>query len=444
MSISIKKNVLIKLLVFCLSLAFFVSNGTNHSFVYAEPSSVSNIGYFYSTQAVNTQTKVYVILNSDEYNWAIECGRTINQEFYVPLNNDDFYELENTEPDAIDPPPLIRYFYYATSTSPIITGKRMLSNNLDSLLFVLTYKTNAASAYGIENSKNAILGYIRAINANYVGDGYGFSDSWTIICGNHQSSLPSVLNGLYAGGGIKIYEYFASFISGNDYNSELYGNCGTYYLSLHYYLVDPLTENACIDLIHMFASLDGVIEGTGEATQSLELTPYITKDTYRYLVSWAGDLQTAAKSVWLASSSISSFEDVLSGNYGFDYYDYYADLDAVNIGTRVNLGTCGNISSLLASYYEDLVDEVFEREELFIEKVASTHVFNCNDTEEAFIDITCDMLRLLVFNNIFIDGFEFVGDYLKYHLLYNNLTFTSYQSRCMIETNFLDYLEISY
>lgn len=409
----------------------------------AETNSLHSIGYFYSTQMVSTQTKVYV--SNIEMGWAQECGRTIYQEFYIPFNIGESDEIEIYDPNIIDPPPVIRYFYYATPSSPIITDKRTLYNDLDSLVFVLQYMETTALQYNLSDPKNEILGFIRSININYIdGEDSNLINEWEIICGDYDNNLRSILNGKYAGGGIKLYEYFSSFMSYEDFNTDLYGSIPFPYFHYNYNFVDPYTGEDCIDLIHMFASLDGIFKGTGETTQNFVVFNYITKDTFRHLVSWGGDLQTATTSVFLEELQNFSFDDVLSGDYQFGYNDYYADIDAVNIATNIDLSSCSNLSSLIADYYDNLCDDVFDRQELFVDKVASTLSSLNLSVSEKFVIAVADMLNL---DSNLGPNLPNPLDFAKYKFLFysqNSLEMVPYGCRLNMAEAFLDYFGVIY
>lgn len=431
-----KKSALITIVVLCSFLNQVVSNKRTVCTL-AETENVADIGFFYSTQMVNQQTKVYV--SSMEADWAIECGRTLYQEIASPVQ---FTQIEYLNPYHINPEPLIRNYYYATVTEPKIVGKKLLKNDLESLLFILNFMEDASSSYGISDANNAILGYIRSINKQYVGSYLNLIDEWKIICGNHQSSLFSMMDAMYAGGGIKIKEYFASFVSQNEYNQEEHGIVRDSYLQLDLKLVDPYNHNNRLDLIHFFASLDGTFENTGETTQQYIVFDYLTKDIYRYLISWGGDLQTAAKAIHYSNLYVFDFDDILFGNYSFSYDDYYADIDAVNIATRIDLSSCESISALISNYYDNLILETFFREELFIEKVASTAnpSYSYLSDYSAFVSITADILKMN--GNLQDNGFV-MYDYVKYHLMsVDNGAFASYFFRHNLEVTFLEHLGI--
>ena len=412
--------------------------------LYAENQSF--IGTFYTAEKVSSQTKVY--LNDVTMPWAIACNRDIYQEI-GPLNGDN--EIQSIGNNLNGAPNVVHYFYYATPYEPKITGTRALYNDLSSLLFVLEYLETIASTFNLSDSKNAILGYIRGINIDYTNSLTYFNNEiinvWNTVCGSYQSSLKTYVNEFYAGGGVKINEYFASFIHSSKYNYEYYGLCNSTYLTMNVCLVNPVSSLSGIDLIHMFASLDGLFEGTGSSTNNYTFGDTITENTFRYLVSWGGDLQFAAKS--LQNSNVSSFDfcDVLQGDYGFDYHDFYADIDATNIATSVNLTNCDNLSDLIDDYYDDLLQNEFEREDLFIAKIASTANpdYSFLSDDGAFLYYSADILKIDGNLNNPIANFY---DPLKYHLMFyfNDLHIptgiVSFQYRYNLELAFLDYFGI--
>ena len=149
---------------------------------------------------------------------------------------------------------------------------------------------------------------------------------------------------------------------------------------------------------------------------------FINSNYYRYIVSWGGDLQTAAKALYFSGNTNFTIYDVFSGNYTFDYCDLYADLDAVNIATDFDFLGSISLSSRIDLYYFNLTNNNIDRKTSFINCIAST--INdplITDNNMKFLVALCDVLKLST--NLQEKPWT-VYDYAKYKLMLVN----SYQS----------------
>ncbi len=321
--------------VLCASLL------TNPKFSKAEATEtpIQYIGDLYRIKMVSSRTKV--IINDPTIEALVmEAGRTIEREVVPGFGGGVGGDL----PPIIERPGIRRskptlgpvfqdyqYYYYATPTEPIILGKVAMYNTKDSLKTAIEYLEDIADFYGYTTNEknNSVLGYIRSINKTYLGL------NWTGVAGNNHTSFIQAVNSLTSIGSMNIRDYFASFIDSKYYNSSLYGDCGEYAVN-NFCLYDPFTKKADIDIIHMFGSMDGIFEKTSDLTLFTNL--FMKKSTISYLVSWAGDLQTAATNTFTAGElNIVSFETVFNGGFGFPYSDFYADVDAYLIACKQSL-----------------------------------------------------------------------------------------------------------
>ena len=122
--------------------------------------------------------------------------------------------------------------------------------------------------------KNIVLGYIRSISSSYTG---GYYMAFDVIAGPIYSNMIDEINKKdkeeY---GLRLYEYFAQFLTFKDKDGKFVAN--SYNLNKHGFirdkymnadlkpvlLIDPFDSNKGIDLIHMFASIDGIYKKTEE------------------------------------------------------------------------------------------------------------------------------------------------------------------------------------
>ena len=193
-------------------------------------------------------------------------------------------------------------------------------------------------------------------------------------------------------GGLNPRDYFASFVQGT-YNQSLYGTSS--YSSLHYKMVNPCSSLQEIDLIHMFASFDGIASGTGAAVTTFPYNQIMKTWQYKYLISWAGDLQCAAAIAGNNNLTNFTFEYILSNSaYMFDYSDFYADIDAMNLGAICYLNTTNySISDYFSNYYNGLSSNSINRFQDFVSKATSLSNVT-GTTSEKLYKIVYDMLSL--------------------------------------------------
>ena len=404
---SLLKKISRSSIVLSLSIFFVTSVSGNINPVIATEEE-QYIGTILTIEHVTQTTKVYVI--GSLLDLAQQYGRTIYQEINSPLNDcanatidcvfmDNGY-YEGTR--EFQPP--VRYYYFANSLEPIITGSRAMYNDYESLIFALQYLEAEALYFGETDVGNSVLSY--------------------------KQIYP---------GGMRINEYFAAFLNDDElYDSNIYGTCNPYYLSLNLELINPSSNNVhhTIDLIHMFASMDGIFTNTEEATGDYPFN-LLEKNTYRHLVSWAGDLQSCTKICANLSFVPSSFQIILASSYyGFDYSDFYADLDAINIamGNSVN---SNSISYYVNNYFTSLSTNSTDRYTLFLNKIAGTVNNSSYTTNEKFVYKIKEMLGISLTNDNIINILDLAHTCLKYRIL---STDTDLNYRITIAERFIEYV----
>ena len=377
------------------------------------------IGEMYSIELVNQETKVYVP-NNGLLQTIISSGRTVHYEDIIP--GGEMNGGGNQSNNIVNPGDIIniitrRYYYFATPTKPKILSSCLMYNDYNSLKFALQYLEYLSFELGSDNA-NDVVGYIRGINSGYT------SDRYTHICGPINQSFIAAVN-LIDIEGLQINEYFASFLeSSASYNNSLYKECSATYTTKHYRFIDPISENKTIDLIHLFTSLDGIAYNTGS---DLSTGPYsYLSDTniFKFLVSWAGDLQTACVYVEEQEMSNYIFEDILEDSDStFDVYDYKADIDAFNIGIEMDF-SCDSVYLSFIDYYDNTISyfNYDTREQCFMDELSSLVQYNgITDPDIKFQKIIYEMLGVDEYGNSIFQTNILNPDYymccIKYHYL---------------------------
>ncbi len=414
------------LVVLTMVASFSFVNSISPTKVSAESSSdLVEIGILYDIEHVSQDTKVYV--SGTSKTWAEEAGRTIYEEVtYETLPGPGIGVLSDTaSPTSITYPVIAvtKYYYVADDTHGKIVDRHVMYNDYASLVHALEYLEAEANYYSTEdggaivndleysnNMVNSILGYVRGINDNYANewftidfdnddddDGLGIVNYWNEVAGEINNSFVTAVNSM-DNGGMKIKEYFASFVSNSSYNSELHGSIETEYLNNNYRMIHPLTNTATVDIIHMFTTMDGTIQHSRrEATNNI-LDTFLSMNEIRNLSGWAGDLQTAAKNYDYDEGTFSfttfDIESDVFGNSssGFGYEDLYADVDAVNIVGLLNSNEISSLAALVLDYYSSVTTATYKS--TFVTNVAKINDSDTTDITYSFCDIVYEMLAL--------------------------------------------------
>ena len=392
-----KKAILILLTLasFCLSL--FCPFVSFQKTVATGNDDIEDIGYLYTIQFVSTTTKV-IITDNNIFTYLNDIGRYYTYEWIdVPIGGDDPSPGTLGGGTIAEPNGgtirVKQYYYYATPTEPKIIGRTMLDNTVYSLRIALQYLENLATHYGnCTNTKDSILGYIRSISNRYVDAVMDFPPKWGIVCGPVDHDFVDYVDSITSVG-MTIREYLASFVKSSEYNDDEHSSCGNNYLQKELFLFDPINQAADIDLIHMFACMDGLYLNSGNIDGNPIFNYFVTSRTYRYLLTWAGDLQYCTKALWDDEQHvITSFYEIMSGEYGFDWKDFYADVDSINMTYGVSINDTFLLSSVVYTYYQNLTTNT-SRITTFVTNII--HLDNVNAT--------------LTFNNIKIIVYEMLA-----------------------------------
>lgn len=243
-------------------------------------------------------------------------------------------------------------------------------NNLDNLIYMVKRLEKFAENYTYSNNtrqniNNLTLGFIRTINKNY--DGQGASDNfldeltWDIICGNSDFNFNLYVSSNETSFDLTADQFFSSYLESiNDYNYESHSH---FPLCLKYELTDPLGSGQTIDLIHLFAAIDGIYSHTDN--NNLICKTVLGNDSYQKdLISWLGDLHTFTNQVADSNPDLNKLK-TYNNSYGhidfnefvgndadsFSSSDLLADIDAFNIVNFYLNNNVNSLSNAIIAYY---------------------------------------------------------------------------------------------
>lgn len=325
------------------------------------------IGYLFNVFRVTTETKIYITAN--ERALISEAGRELFME-EVP----EYGTLSNlNEPNGPISPKKYKYYYIADATYGIISNKVLLTNSYVSFVNAVHYLENAAKDYGLTSrhqTLNYIFEFIRTINKNYN------EESFQKIMG-HSFDISNFINYVNNAnhGGMKIVEYFASFIDGSF-----------------------------------------IITGTSGFASS-----QLSKMTFACLSGWAGDLQSTCFDMAKPTNDFSDFNferDVLENNTKFPYSDFYADIDGCNISYALNTNEELTFSEAIRTYYRKSIDSNFNQIHEFVELTLARCDYKDLSDIEKFKTLVYSMMAINYKDgNISDCGAFSLGQLLKYSLL---------------------------
>lgn len=326
------KKLLVLVLLF-ISIIAIEGNGVSAS-VNELAEIDGGIGVYVQTEPVMQTVKVYI---SEDMVSAVEATNTtvITESTRHQILWHVWYTYE--------------YYYYVDQFVDEVVEERVLTNDIDSLIFVIQELEGFASEYSQcdnEDINDCVLSYVRGINKGYVGGGSGVSAAqWYAAMGGINTGFIDYVDS-QDGTELEIAEFFSAFIPYDSYNEDDYGiDDGYSYFSyddnqfrnMNLGLEDPFNNGGYIDLIHMFASMDGIYNDSSQ----LVYTPNMS--------SWAGDLQTFASHLTEENINLSLIDNEMSSwhiytNYSEDFCDIInssdctfsdrdmlADVDAMNI-----------------------------------------------------------------------------------------------------------------
>ncbi len=335
------KKIICFLFIIFFTMFNINSNARDDVIIEESHSSYETIGYYATTQSVSSTKKIYI--DKSIVPFIISTRREVYNE-----NN--------------------KYYYYASPYVDKIVSIREIANDIDSVIFMVKELENRAKEKNSNEStyKNLCLGYLRSINNGYNDNGSRYGSKWGLLAGNTNENFVKEVNNDYSHG-LRFNEFFSQFINYDEYNKNLYGELDIKYrrsdTNPALRLIDPQGKNKKIDLIHMFASIDGIYCKTGAV---LSLGNNMNRD----IVSWNGDLQSAAKRLKYDMKDLnlntSNFYDIMDADIGCSEDDILADIDAMNITKGYFDIDDNSLADSLSAYYSIIKTYPFRRFTMFM------------------------------------------------------------------------------
>ena len=423
-----------------LSLSIFVID--KKFTLRTEAASTAYIGEYAITEPVNEKTKVYI--EPQMVNFIKSTGRKVYEEM-------EFIFFK-------------KYYYYANTFVEKVVDVKRIDNSVDSLIFMVGELENRLRPYSQEVlkqipvrtgspvpnispiNKNFTLGYIRSINSTY-DTGYG--KSWELLAGGIPSDdiIQKINND--ESHGLKFNDYFGSFVENDDYNLNRHGKFSSnhIYFKTPLKLIDPLNGQE-IDLIHMFASIDGIYKNTGN---ELTLGNHYERD----LLSWNGDLQQAIN--YLKNHPAYKMNSLFDKNLGASKDDILADIDAMNITKTYMDLDANSIAISLSAYYDIENDDRTKRFKMFINSAIldledTSYTTNKHSTFDVFKHEVYYQFNLKEESNGSINNFNYYTDYFVGHGIMKDSklnikdldikgTMPSEETRRLVVKSFVDFIE---
>lgn len=411
------------------------------------------LGKMAQIEFVSEEAKVYIDRSEVEY---IESfGRRVYSE-YSQLGPGSMQSLSVDSPNLY----VLRYYYWANPTCPIITGDIDMYNTYTSLVNAVSYLEDIADfriSQGEMTSQdkyNAIVGYIRCFRSGYYERIIHYINAWEMMAGPLNTSFATFVNSIHPGG-LTIKEYFAAFTKKSGYNNNNYDSDDVCHSSDYFlngchgnkiqrfndddttndgelFMVDPISNSACIDLIHMFASIDGIMSNTEE---TLDLPGsrnplWVAKLDYQLITGFGGDLQSEALRLENFNVSDYDFMTITVNDWGNSLMplpDILADMDAQNIGYNFNsANTTISLSSKIYGYYRL---SVHTRKSLFVAKVSS--MWNGTSGSSGFESAVKYMLKL---NDDGTARDTIVADF-KWNIIYGLMDYDMFTTQVGVSLN---------
>ena len=371
-----------------------------------------------------------------------------------------------------------RYYYLATTTSPMISAITYTTDDVVRLRRQIEVVENTAITFQATIGRpnpyymdNLTLMYLRSFNKNYSidddnkKDGEGNSASkfvgWTAAAGALNPAFIKLADPIFVDG-IQCRTFFAQYVTKNEYAESLHKR-GLFEfvhnsdLEFGKHFRDPIndndhpTTNKTIDLIHMFASIDGCYDYTLAANNFIGLGSVEAK-TIHDLTSWAGDLQTAAKKLVPLEDKIHSkylnFADIMNDSHlGCTEDDILADIDAANITDSYLTGP-GRLNDALGQYYSN-TDTQTKRFQKFVTGVLHDENSNWVGTnnqkfeQEVYDDLALTYDPTTKTINDYSSSVDIINKNLKKFaiLTRGSSSFPSFKIRKFVARSFIDYVE---
>lgn len=333
------------------------------------------------------------------------------------------------------------------------------NSKLEELLGKIEFVENCAITYcaftgqvNPANQANMTLAYLRTFNASYCGMDSSYSNwdgfAWSALAGLPDPAFSSTVDAMNENG-----YYFSQFVNGDAWGYLAHaGDYQKHPRGKEYKMVffdDPLKKNSSLDLIHLFASIDGTYDytlSTGAIATGFLIKANIAHD----IASWAGDLQSLASET-IGENAIDitnylSFEPIMKISKSCSYQDMIADIDAVNISYRY-LGNASRLSDAMRNYYSGILPS--DRGKIFQQAVLDDDNEDWQgSTREKFIQEVHDMLGLEKSGSSWRDSEEYLKNpsllsdpvnYAKYYILKKKGN-VPLQTRIKIADLFCDYV----
>lgn len=472
-----RKLVISFILISVFSIFFSIKNDVKASTMidqYESKIGIEVIGIAEEFEKVNVTVKVYITETM--------------KEFYE--DNSLHYEIEEKPVKFLGITLWTKklYYVYEERYMDVVTSRVAVKNDIDSLIYIVTKLENLAYDYLFENNglfesehenkraiTNLVLGYIRSFNKSYHNESFMDELTWSVVAGNVNTEFVDYVNSndKYF---FDFREYLAFFCNLNSYNEELHGDIDETKFK-NKYLIDTVNKNRDslnkIDLIHMFA----VIDGTYDYTENSIIT--IQNNFQRDLSGWAGDLQTFTKLDVDNQNGIISKKNQYYDSYNnernepaelnsfIDYTinysgncisneDLLGDIDAMNIvklyldGGETSFNASGEynnlISSALSGYYNFVEHDNslnYNRYKLFIESMAVDSFSNDGTSIEKFKEKVYLSLALIEDDGEIKENVIFPYTSIGYYHLRKSFMFTglpTYDNRKYVAELFIDYI----
>lgn len=284
----------------------------------------------------------------------------------------------------------LSFEYEATEERPIINSIQPLKNDYDSVIFALRQlesKVRSLSIFDKNNVNNITLGYLRSMNINYSDEPDESSEAsgiaWRLLTGLQEpiGHLWNYIENRYAYHE-SVRNFFARYVDSEHYNSRDHWSIPSS-VSSWGDLDDPIhsSDKGTIDLIHMFATIDGSLEYTNYDSTNTAGVFLGNNNVNKDLLGWGGNLQTIAD-LDVTKPEYDTFAKVLSSSRYFSLSNLLADMDGFCIAKLCDQGNL--LSAAMTSYYENIKDSPSERYHQFALAMTNetTYPWDCSLSEK--------------------------------------------------------------